>query len=152
MSRAVASQMSLLDWTPPATTVRFDDHLVRAATIRAQVCRAIAAALSDCKLSRDDIAQRMSEFLGERVSKAMLDAYASQAREDHAISLPRFLALVHVTQDRRLLELIAEMFGWAVIERRHLPLIELAAVQDRVDELKRNADALRRQAKRGGAL
>jgi len=152
MPRAAASQMSLLDWTPPATTVRFDDHLVRAATIRAQVCRATAAALNDCKRPREEIAQRMSDFLGERVSKAMLDAYASQAREDHALSLPRFVALLHVTQDRRLLELIAEMFGWSVVERRHLPLIELAALQEHIDDAKRNADALRRQAKRGGAL
>lgn len=152
MPQRPSSQLSLLDWTPPEATVRFDDRMVRAASIRAQVCRAIAVALGDCHVPREEIAARMSAFLGERISKHMLDAYASQAREEHAISLPRFLALLHVTQDRRLLELIAEMFGWAVIERRHLPLIELAAVQDRVDELRRTADALKRQAKSRGAL
>ena len=64
----------------------------------------------------------------------MIDAYASIARDDHVISTPRFMALLQVTADRRLLELLAEPAGWAVIERRYLPLIELAAVREREDE------------------
>lgn len=152
MPRAAPGQASLFEWTPPPATARFDEERIRAATIGGRICRAVCAALRDSELSREDVAARMTCFLGERVSKAMLDAYASQAREDHMISVPRFVALLHVTRDRRLLEMVAEQFGWAVIERRYLPLIDLAAVQEQRDELTRRADALRRQARAGGAL
>ena len=141
------AQLSLLEWTPPEPTVRFDEVQVRAATIEARVSRAIAAALKDSVSDRQAVAEAMGEFLGQRVTKNMLDAYASVAREDHPITIARFVALLHATRDRRLRELIAEPLGWAVIDRKMLPLIELAAVQEKQRELHAQADALRRRAK-----
>ena len=139
--RQVSSRCS--NGTPPPATTRFEEERVRAASINGRVCLAVSAALKDCALSRAEVAQRMSAYLGERVSEPMLNAYASQGRDDKTISLTRFVALLHVTRDRRLLEMIAEQFGWAVIDRKYLPLIDLAAVQERRDELGRHADALR---------
>ncbi len=150
-----SNQLDLLTWQPPEAVARFEDHIVRSATIAGRIAHGVAASLRDAAgrgLTRADIAKRMSLYLGTAVSKAMLDAYASEAREEHVISLPRLMALLHVTGDRRLLELLAEPMGWAVIDRRHLPLIQLAAVQERRDELARQADALRRAARAGGAL
>ena len=95
------------------------------------------------------IAKAMTEFLGEPVSKNMLDAYASQARTEHTISVPRFIALIHATHDRRLLELLAEMFGWAVIPREMLPLIRVAAIREREEELREQRRALMREVGRG---
>ena len=146
------AQPSLLDWKPPETVCAFEPQLVRGATLAARIARAVSVALTDCRLSREDVAASMSTWLGERVSVGMLNAYSSPARDQHTIGLPRYLALIHATGDRRLLELLAEMFGWAVIERKHLPLIEMGAVQDKLDELQRHRDALRRQAKAGGAI
>ncbi len=95
-------QLDLLsDWTPPAPTVAFDDSAVRAATLDGRISRAIGVALKDAGVTRDVIARRMTEYLGEPVSKNMLDAYASQARQDHAISLSRFVGLLHATRDQR---------------------------------------------------
>ncbi len=142
----------MLDWTPPPATVRFEEERVRAATINGRICLAVSAALKDCAMSRDEVAQRMSAYLGERVSVAMLNSYASQGREDHTISMTRFVALLHVTRDRRLLEMIAEPFGWAAIDRKYLPLIDLAAINERQEELRQQANVLRRQARNGGAL
>ncbi len=147
-----ASQPDLLNWTPPQPVVRFPEEQVRAATFVARLSRAVSVALGECGLPRKEVATRMSAYLGETVSPTMLDAYASQARADHKISVPRFLALLHATRDRRLMELLAEPLGWAVIDRKHLPMIELAAVQEQRDELARRADALRRAARSGGAL
>ena len=153
--RRAGDQMELLGWEPPHASVAFEPALVRAHGVRESLCRAIAAALKDAAsagLSRADIAGAMGEFLGATISKAMLDAYASQAREGHTISLTRFVALLHATGDRRLLELLAEPLGWTVIERRYLPMIELAAVQARQDELRHIAEGLRRRARAEGAL
>lgn len=150
MVRHPAQPDLLNDWSPPAATVRFSDAIVRAGTIAGRVCRAIAAALRDSELSRPEVAKSMSEFIGQDIPKNMLDAYASQGREDHTISLIRFIALLHATRDRRLLEMVAEQFGWSVIERRHLPMIELAQVQERMEDLRRHADTLKRQTRAGG--
>lgn len=147
-----AAQPDLLEWEPPQPVAHFPEEQVRAATLAGRVSRAVAAALTDAEECRETIAARMSAFLGERVSPAMLDAYASQARDDHRISVPRFVALLHATRDRRLLELLAEPMGWAVIERRHLPLIEVAAIREHEDELRRRREHLTRLARTGGGL
>ena len=147
------AQPDLLDWQPPEPVARFDEHDVRAATVEGRIARAVAAALKDAAKrgqTRERIAAAMSAFLGQPVSKSVLDAYASQAREDHVISLPRFVALLHATRDRRLLEVIAGLMGWAVIDRRALPMIELAAVREREDVLRKRANSLRQQIKSEG--
>jgi hypothetical protein len=48
--------------------------------------------------------------------------------------------------------MIAELFGWTVIERRFLKLIELASLQEREDALRRQREVLRREAKSEGIL
>lgn len=155
MPRPVVDQADLLSWVPPEPVVRFAEERVRASTLSGRISRAVAEGLKDSAaggVDRGEVARRMSSFLGEEVSLNMVNAYASQAREDHVISLPRFLALLHATQDRRLLELLLEPFGWSVIERKFLPLIELAAVQEQQNELRRHADALRHKARSRGGL
>jgi hypothetical protein len=112
----------------------------------------VAAALKATPLSREEIAKRMSDFLGSEVKVNILNRYASPESEEHSISMVRFIALMHATRDRRLLELLAEPMGWAVIERKHLSMIELASVRERERELRQHGDALRRQAARDGAL
>ncbi len=155
MATRRADQPDLLDWTPPQPVRRFDDHRVRAATARDRLARAVAAALKDADAAgtaREEIAQRMGEFLGERISVNALNAYASPARDDHTISAVRLMALLHATHDQRLLELLAEPMGWAVVDRKFLPLIELAATQQRADELERRVRSLKAAARKAGAL
>ncbi len=145
-------QLALLDWQPPQTVARFQDDQVRAVSISDRLCRGISVALREAPYNRDQVATRMSEFLGQPVSVNMLDAYASQARGQHNISAVRLVALLHATQDRRLLELVAEMFGWPVIERKFLKLIELASLQEREDALRRQRETLRREARSEGLI
>lgn len=146
------AQPSLLDWTPPETTRAFEPQQVRGATLEGQIARAVSVAMQDSGLSRAEIAKRMSAYLGETVSKAMLDAYASVAREGHSISFARMIALVHATGDRRLLELAAAPFDWTVIERRHLKLIKHSMLQEKAKEMLREAEELQRAARREGLL
>jgi hypothetical protein len=140
--RPVPGQLDLLDWTPPQPVARFDERSIRARGVSASMSRAVAASLRECDAPRDVVARRMSEFLGQTVSRHMLDAYASQARDEHVISLPRFIALLHATGDRRLLQAVADLFGWAVIEARYLPMIEMAAVQQQRQALAHKARVL----------
>ena len=146
-------QLDLLtDWEPPVATVRFDDARVRAGDLVSGISRVVAAALADCGMDRAEIARRMSAYLGETVSLNMVNAYASQARNEHVITLPRFIALLHATGDRRLVEWMIEPLGWSAIDRKHLPLIELAAIQEKQRELAAEAEHLRRAARARGGL
>ena len=145
-------QLDLLTWSPPQAALAFDESDVRGATVAARMARAVSVALRDCGKARRQVAAQMSAFLGEDVSPAMIDAYASVARDAHRISLPRFLALIHATGDRRLLHMLAEPMGWAVVERKHLVLIELAAAREQEEALRRRREALARRARSEGAL
>ena len=146
-ARAFPEQPDLLSWTPPQVEIAFEEGEVRGSTVSARCSRAVAVALRDCGRTRAEVAQRMSEFLGERVSVCMLDAYASVSRELHRISLPRFAALVAVTRDRRLLQMLAEPLGLAVVEKRHLALIRAAEMREAGERLRREGMTLLRRAR-----
>lgn len=140
----------LLGWTPPDPVIRFDERRIRAATISGTVSRAVSAALRDCAEPREEIAARMSAYLGEAVSTNMVNAYAAEGRDGHRINLPRFAALVHATGDTRLLQVIPELFGLVAVERRWLAWIEIGQIQEQREELGRALDAARRNARRPG--
>ncbi|WP_153343776.1 DNA transposition protein [Roseospira navarrensis] len=146
----------LLAWAPPEVVQTFAPDQVRAASLRAQVSRAVAAALRDCDTPRDEIAAAMGAYLGEPVPKTALDGYASEAREDHTISVLRLMALVHATGDVRLLQMLAEPFHHMVVDARHQEAIEEIIDLDRRDEVAEYLDGLerrieaRRRRRRGG--
>ncbi|KXV00257.1 hypothetical protein AD929_11490 [Gluconobacter potus] len=142
-------QFDLLAWAPPETVAAFNPQLIRANSYGGRLSRAISVSLDGCGYSRAEIAARMSEHLGRKISLNILNAYASVARETHEISVSRFDALVSATGDRRLLEFVAADHGFSVIDRRYLPMIELAAVQEHRRDLARKERAIR-GAVRGG--
>ncbi len=141
--------LDLFEWEPPKLVRRFEEVRVRAATLRQKISLAVSETMKEAEASREDIAARMSAWLGEDTSKPILDAYASQAREEHTISLLRVLALIEATGDLRILQMAAEMFGHSVIENRYLPWIEVGQLSDKKDEFDRAFDAARRNARKG---
>ena len=148
----MAEQPDLLGWTPPQAELSFDERAVRGASLDARISRAVSVAMRECGKPRKQLAREMSAYLGEEISQPMLDAYASVARDGHRIPAARLLALVHATGDRRLLQLLAEPMGWAVVEKKHLVLIELAAAREQEEALRRRREALARRARTEGAL
>lgn len=138
------------DWQPAPASVSFSEPEIRAATIAGRVSRAVARALADCADERPAVAKRMGEYLGEPVSLNTLNAYASQARDEHRINVPRFAGLVHATGDMRLLSVVPELFGHAVVPARYLSWIEVGQLAETRDEINRAFELARRQARRGG--
>lgn len=139
--------MDLLTWEPPELVRQFEPDRVRAASLRAAVAKAVAAALKDCDKDRDAVALSMSEYLGEPVAKSALDAYASEAREDHVVNVVRLMALIHATGDVRLLQMLAEPFGMAVIPKRFLAAAEEAMWAEQEERAAQNRQAARRRWK-----
>ncbi len=127
----------------------FPEPEVRAGSLRAKFARVVALALKDCGKTRETIAEEISAFLGEEVTKNMIDAYAAVSREEHSISVHRLLALVQVTGDMRILQAIVEPFGHVAVPARYMGAIEYAMLQERLDETKQ-AQALAKRKWRGG--
>ena len=142
-------QLDLLAWAPPETVLSFDPQLIRGNSYSSRLSRAISVSLDSCGYSRAEIAERMSQHMGRKISLNILNAYASVARDTHEISVSRFNSLICATGDRRLAEFVAADHGWSVIDRRYLPMIELAAVGEFKRELARKERAIR-GAVRGG--
>ena len=82
-------------------------------------------------------------------TKAMLDAYVSEAKEENVINAVRFAALVHATGDLRLLSVIPELFGQIVVPAKYQAAIEDAMIGDQIEELERRKRGARRQWKGG---
>lgn len=137
-------QYDLLAWDPPSVVDRYEPKRVQAASWRDRIAKAVSETLSSGMMTRDEIAERMTDWLGEEVSRAMLDNYASQAKSEHTIPFLRVMALVEVTGDTRLLQMAAEACGRAVIEERYLGAIEAEMVASKLEDL----EARRRLARR----
>ncbi len=141
--------MDLLSWEELPIVEAFDPSRVRAMSLRAKTARAVSEAMTDCDLSRADVAEKMSVFMGETVSVNMLNAYASEAREEHSISFVRMVGLIHATDDIRLLQIVAEMFGYSVIEDKFLPWVDLGMAADRKETVVKDFEYKRRLARMG---
>jgi hypothetical protein len=133
----------LLDWEPPALLEAFDPDTVRAPTFRDKMARAVAVTLTQSPIPRDEIAARMTRWMGEKMPVSMLDAYASQAKKDHTISANRLAALCAATGDIRPLQLMANAMKYAVVEKKYLAAIDDAKLADKAEEI-----AILRKAKR----
>jgi hypothetical protein len=149
------AQPDLLTWEPPRPVEKFDPMRVRAATLAGKIKRAIAEALrgeTDKGFDRENTAGAMSDYLGEQVSKNTLDSWCSEAREDHMPSLVRFVGLLQATRDKRLLQMIAAQLGWVVIDKKWLPVIELASIREHEDKVRDRRKALQAHARIAGTL
>lgn len=140
--------LDLLTWTPKppmSSSVPVSPNIDTSDGWRLaeRISRAVAAALRDSDVARDEIARRMSAFLGEDVSPHMLNAYASAAREDHNISFARLVALSHALARLDLLDLGARCLGGAVVDQRYLPAIEEAVLIDEIEEREARRRTLR---------
>lgn len=144
--------MDLLAWEAPVVEHRFDDPAItQAATLYGQLCRAMRATLDACREAGQDrgaVAERMSEYLGETYSADRLDADTAEGKAKHVLNAVRLMAFVHATRDPRILSLITEPLGLAVVERRWLPAIDAAILEqheaDIAERRKRAQAAVRR--------
>lgn len=151
--RSSLEQMSLLDWQPPSPVAAYAPERVKAVSLARSIAKAVSETLKDCGRSRTAVAEAMTDYLdGDPVTENVLNAYASESRADLTINLTRLDALLAVTKDRRLLELLAARHGWAVIDQRRLPAIELADLLEHKGAVDREIEFRRRLiAKSGGA-
>ena len=140
-ARGDKNTLDLLMWAPDVNVEAFEPKTIRAATLTGKISKAVTVILKDARdpegnrLDRQEIAARMSDYLGEKITAATLSAYASEAKVDHNISLQRAIALMVVTNDGRLLSLMAEPLDMAVIPKRFESAVEEAVLVEKREEI-----------------
>lgn len=138
----------LFDFIPneKATVPSFSPETIKAATLTSKISKAVSITLCEADgLERTDVARRMSEYLGENVAEGTLNGYSSEARTNNKISVERAIALCHATGDFRLLSMMADELGLAVIEARYLPAVIEAMARAEIERLTVLANQSRKQ-------
>lgn len=132
------------DYKPEPVVERFDADAVQAWSLEGRLSKAVALTMDESGISRADIAAAMSDALKAPVSKAMLDGYASQAREQHSISAVRLAALIEVTGDARALNVLLESSGLIVVPQKYEALLrreKARELRERAEREEQAADA-----------
>jgi hypothetical protein len=132
------------DYQPEPVVARFAQEDVQSWSLAGRVSKAVARTMDEAGMSRAEIAEAMSELLKTSVSKAMLDGYASQAREQHSISAVRLAALVEVTGDVRALNALLEGSELIVVPQKYEALLrreKARELRERAEREEQAADA-----------
>lgn len=111
-----------------------------------QVNALVGTILNSDPRSRYEIAAKMSELLDEDVSKAMLDAYASPAREDHRVPFSRLGALVIVTNRQDLLRPLLAKMGIGALIGEEVNIARIGQLERKIAEAQAEMRALKKDA------
>lgn len=110
---------------------------------RPQVAHMVSEILRGAAIDRYEVAARVSRLTGKDLSKNMLDAYASDAREDH--NLPFYLApaLEAVCESHVLTAWLADIRGGRLLIGREALTAELGRLERQRDEAARRIKQLK---------
>ncbi|MGO7903621.1 hypothetical protein [Rhizobium leguminosarum] len=129
------------DYQPAPVVDRFDHEEVKAYSLAGKLSKAVALTMEESGMTRDELAAAVSDVTKSPVSKAMLDAYASQAREQHSISAVRLAALITITEDPRALNVLLEDAGFIVIPKKYEALLKRERARELREQLEREERA-----------
>ena len=108
-----------------------------------KVARTMSEALRRCSWPRDEVALRMSRFLGGEVSKAMLDAYTAESKTTHQISLVRMRAFVRATEQWWVWDELLKDDGLTVLQGDEAVHAEIGRIEQEMEEAKARLKELR---------
>lgn len=129
------------EYKPASPVERFEEEEVRAWSLGGRLAKAIALTMEESGVTREAIAAQMSDITKSAVSKATLDAYASQAKENHNIPAVRLAALVTVTGDPRALNVLLEEAGLIAIPKKYEALLKRERAREMREKLLREEEA-----------
>lgn len=104
-------QMSLLDLLQRSSELREVPADEGSHNVQPRLSHAMANAIRACGLGRFEIAGRMSHLVGQEITKAMIDSWTAESKEQHrppAEFLPAFCA---VTGSREPLQILTDAAG-----------------------------------------
>ena len=141
----------LFSWEPEPIGIAYADEIRGRGDLDSQISRVVAQALRDAKdgdIARPEVASRMAQWLGRKVTDDQLDKWASESTGDRRIPLDAFLALVHATGCRELLGFAAGLFGMSVVPDKYVDILELHQLEEHKREVEIRAAALQAKIRR----
>lgn len=111
------------------------------------IAASVATGLRDDPRSRPEIAGAMSALLDEEVTRFMLDAYASEARDGHNISAGRFLAFIAVTKRHDLFDHVVRRIGAALLVGEEIHTARAGNLRCRISELQAELRSVEKHAR-----
>lgn len=96
---------------------------------RKEIAKVMVKTLSACGIDREEIAKKMSGILGRKITKHMLDAYASEARNTHTPALDVAIAFDLATGQAALSGYFVAKFGGEIVLGKDIPLLKVARIQ-----------------------
>lgn len=130
------------DYQPEEVAAKLASEITKGGTLNVKIARVVAHACQQSGKTREKIAQEMSEFLDQTITVNMLDAYASPARENHKITLERFIALLDATECAGLLAFICQFVGFVAVPERYADIIEVWQAEQQLEKISRRRDQL----------
>ena len=109
----------------------------------AQLRAALSQVLKETPHSRDIVAARMSELLGEPVTKARLDSWTAESKDGHRFPLAYLLAFEVACETHAITQLLVAKRGCVLLVGKEALLGELG----RLDKAEADIKAKRRRLK-----
>jgi hypothetical protein len=112
-------------------------------SIDAAIRAIITASLKRAAGSRYEMAARMSEILGVEITKAMLDSWSAESKENHRFPLVYVAAFCQATGDYSLVRYAAELCGGYYIEDEDALRLALGRIEEEKDRLAKEESIIR---------
>lgn len=128
------TRRDLFSWEPPQVAVGYSDEVAGKGPMQNRIARLVSRALRDARddrgLARAEIAARMAQELGRKVTEDVLDKWSSEASEAHRIPLDAFIALIAATGATELLGFVPGLLGFVVVPKKYKAFIDLQMLED----------------------
>jgi hypothetical protein len=138
--------LDLLAWEPPKVAVGYGEDVTGRGALDNRISKAVSRALKDAKedgQSRGSIARQMSEFLGRSISEDMLNKWASEASDQHRITLDAFIAMIDATGAHDLIGVVTGAFGLVAVPEKYSDMIEDQLLEEHEQEVAARRQVLR---------
>lgn len=142
--RRIRDALTLELFDVPTPTPTLAGGMDLDAAIRVALCDAIKHSDHD----RHGVAAEMSRLTGRHITKAMLDAYTGESRDDHNFPLRYAVAFEVATGSYCLTQLLARQRGCKVLVGEEALLAELGRLEQMEAELKAQKSALKHYLER----
>ena len=108
-----------------------------------QLREALSEGLKQCSFSRYEAAAKMSELVGDEITKTMLDAWTAESKEQHRFPAEYLPAFCQVTGCMEPLRIMASLVKCHLVESEEAFLVELARIDQARRDLARREKTIR---------
>jgi len=95
------------------------------------------------KFSREQIADKMSELMGRKITASTIYNFSSESHHDHRFPAELLPFWIKATGDNSILELLAEASGCQVLSGQEALYADLARLDRQAEEIKRKRAVIR---------